>query len=365
MKGLKTLGCLLALLLAAVILFPSAAQAAEISINSTNFPDAGFRAYVKKKFDKNKDGKLSAAEIKKVEEIVYCNKGCTSLKGIEHFTSLLWLDCSDNKLTKLDISKNTKLENLECYHNPIKVLDIHLVPWLAAAYNDGGDDPGDDGVCYYWHYEPYEDEETDDMGYEYTLAVDEGTVIVHKKPVVKTQPKPQIVNSGEKAAFKVKADGGGLRYQWYYKKPGASSFRKVVAASGKKATFTVTAEMAKNGYQYRCKVTNAAGYTYSKTVKLTVCALPKITSPTKATSRTVKEGNTTTFTVKATGAAKYQWYFRTSASGEWRPITATTGKTAAYKLKTAAKHNGYQYRCKVSNAAGGYVYSKTFSLKVS
>ena len=64
MKGLKTLGCLLALLLAAVILFPAEAQAADdIPINSTKFPDAGFRAYVKAEFDKNSDGKLSAADM--------------------------------------------------------------------------------------------------------------------------------------------------------------------------------------------------------------------------------------------------------------------------------------------------------------
>ena len=369
MKGFKTFGCLLALLLAVVILLPATAEAADVAINSTNFPDKGFRAYVKKEFDKNKDGKLSASEIKKADWIYYVDKGCTSMKGIELFPNLKGLYCQNNKLTSLDVSKNTKLEHLSCSGNKIIKLDISNCPWIIRTYIEPSeyyypDVDDDEGACEYWLAIPEDDyeEETDDPGHEYWFSVDESTKVVCK-PLIETQPKARKVTEGEKATFKVKALGEGLTYQWYYKKPGASSFKKVAAASGKKATFTVTATAAKNGYQYRCKVTNASGSRTSKTVKLTVCALPEITSPTKATSRTIKIGDTTTFKVKATGAAKYQWYFRTSSTGSWKKITAESGKTANYELKVATRHNGYQYRCKVSNAAGGYVYSQIFSLK--
>ena len=366
MKILKNAALLLTAVFTFMLIFCVTAEAADIAINSTNFPDSGFRSYIKKEFDKNKDGKLSKTEREKVDGIFYDYEGCTSMKGIEFFPNILWLNCSGNKLTELDISKNTKLENLSCERNQIKTIDIHLSPWLVTTYTDYWDSFDDEGVMYYDYYVPDsdDDEETDYIGYEYSLSFDVGTKVIFSAPKIKTQPKAQKVSEGAKATFKVKAEGGALSYQWYYKKPGAASYKKVAAASGKKATFTVTAVMAKNGYLYRCKVTNAAGTKTSKAVKLTVCALPKITSPTKATSRTVKEGVTTTFTVKATGAAKYQWEFRTSSSGEWKNIAATTGKTAIYKLKVAAKHDGYQYRCKVFNEAGGYVYSKIFTLKV-
>ena len=46
------------------------------------------------------------------------------MKGIENFKKLRSLDCSDNRLTKLDVSKNTKLEALYCGGNSLTELDV-------------------------------------------------------------------------------------------------------------------------------------------------------------------------------------------------------------------------------------------------
>lgn len=43
-----------------------------------------------------------------------------SLKGIEHFTVLSWVNCSNNLLTALDLSKNTAIEDLNISLNQIK-----------------------------------------------------------------------------------------------------------------------------------------------------------------------------------------------------------------------------------------------------
>ncbi|TDE46514.1 hypothetical protein E0I26_00050 [Flavobacterium rhamnosiphilum] len=51
-------------------------------------------------------------------------KSITSLSGIEHFTSLKELDCRDNQLTILDISKNLTLTNLNCGYNQLTTLDV-------------------------------------------------------------------------------------------------------------------------------------------------------------------------------------------------------------------------------------------------
>ena len=48
----------------------------------------------------------------------------TSLKGIEHFPALISLNCSDNQLTALDLSKNTALEVLDCSNNQMNDLDV-------------------------------------------------------------------------------------------------------------------------------------------------------------------------------------------------------------------------------------------------
>ncbi len=368
MKHLKILGCLLAMFMAAVILFPGRALAAgDVAINSTNFPNAGFRAFVKKEFDKNKDGKLSAAEIKAVKKIDYSGKDCTSLKGIEFFTELKNLDCQRNKLKELDISKNTKLEDLYCYGNQIKTLDIRQCPWLEKIYTDPEDHYLDEEerVWVYLLYviEDGADLDSDDPGIEYWLCFDEGTTIL-SKPTIHTQPKAKTAEVGEKVSFKVAARGKGLSYQWYYKKPGSSTWTKVASASGKKAALTLTVAARHYDYKYRCKVSNADGYVYSRTVKLTVDTKPVITSPTQAVTKTVKKGTTVKLTVRADAAETYKWYYRTSRTGKWTAVTALSGKKATYQFKAALKHKGWQYRCKVSND-NGYVYSKVFTLKVT
>lgn len=103
----------------------------DVKINSTNFPDEGFRKYISENIDLNEDGVLSKAEIKKVTEIklehydearneyVY-----NDLTGIGVFTELQTLECAGNELTKLDVSKNTKLVELDCGGNELTKLDV-------------------------------------------------------------------------------------------------------------------------------------------------------------------------------------------------------------------------------------------------
>lgn len=123
------------LLMAPILFLQSKAQAAEnVKINSKNFPDAYFRFYVKASYDQNQDGKLSDAERKSVQvldvgetseyrmELEYLP--VTSLKGIEYFPNLKELDCSHSDLTRLDVSKNQKLEKLFCSQNAIKNLQL-------------------------------------------------------------------------------------------------------------------------------------------------------------------------------------------------------------------------------------------------
>ena len=91
----------------------------EIDINVTNFPDENFRHYLLEQ-DYGKDGVLTEAEIKGITSIIVYKKGISSLKGIEYFTALRILECLYNKLTALDVSKNTELRYLYCYKNNIK-----------------------------------------------------------------------------------------------------------------------------------------------------------------------------------------------------------------------------------------------------
>lgn len=66
----KRLLSILLLCCMVLTLLPTAAFAADdVVIDETNFPDEGFREYVKKEFDTSKDNFLSAAEIAAADRI--------------------------------------------------------------------------------------------------------------------------------------------------------------------------------------------------------------------------------------------------------------------------------------------------------
>ena len=101
-----------------------------LAIDETNFPDVNFRSYVLASFDSNSDEKLDDEEIANVKYIFAPSKTISSLKGIEYFTELKELDCANNQLTSLDVSKNTKLVKLICNKNALTSLNTNQNPLL-------------------------------------------------------------------------------------------------------------------------------------------------------------------------------------------------------------------------------------------
>ena len=101
-----------------------AAETGSIPINSTHFPDDHFIAYVELRCDKDHDGTLSQDELNRVTELYVDHANIKDLTGIELFPNLDKLDCKYNNLTRLDVSKNTKLTKLYCESNQLTGLDL-------------------------------------------------------------------------------------------------------------------------------------------------------------------------------------------------------------------------------------------------
>ena len=95
-----------------------------VYITDANVPDKTFREYLLKQFDKDGNGVMTPAERYAVTEIDVNDKNITSLKGIEFFPNLKKLDCGHNRLTSLDVSKNTVLQELVCWENQLTSLDV-------------------------------------------------------------------------------------------------------------------------------------------------------------------------------------------------------------------------------------------------
>lgn len=98
-------------------------ETGDVRIDPAHFPDAKFLEYVKQ-FDTDGNGSLSQAELEKVTVIYVLGMGIKDLTGIEFFPELKDLDCSENQLTQLDVSKNPNLKRLVCYKNKLTSLDV-------------------------------------------------------------------------------------------------------------------------------------------------------------------------------------------------------------------------------------------------
>ncbi|MDR7209237.1 T9SS type B sorting domain-containing protein [Flavobacterium piscis] len=92
----------------------------------TLIPDSNFeKALIDLGIDSGTiDGKVLTAKVSGIAHLGVRNKGITDLTGLQDFLSLTFLQCSDNQLTSLDVTKNTALIVLDCQVNSISSLDV-------------------------------------------------------------------------------------------------------------------------------------------------------------------------------------------------------------------------------------------------
>ena len=90
----------------------------------------------------------------------------------------------------------------------------------------------------------------------------------------------------------------------------------------------------------------------------------KITEPFAITAQPVDYaaavGETATFTVKATGAASYQWQYNNGTS--WKNNSGDAAKTNTFSIAASTTRYKYEYRCEVTGNDGSVVY--TDSVKI-
>ncbi len=201
-------------------------------------------------------------------------------------------------------------------------------------------------------------------GYQYRCVVtdqDGNTVI--SEPAALTVAQPMVITgspadnvgmAGRVAGFAVQAEGEGLSYQWQYKKPGGAWKNCTSFTAGYNTPFLfvscVTGSTNRDGYQYRCVVTDAYGNTAtSESAKLMVFAVK-----TQPKSAAVSAGETAVFKVVASGVdLTYQWQYKNPATGVWKNSSSVTRgyNTATLNVAATAARNGYQYRCVVTSGS--------------
>lgn len=118
--------------------------------NIVNIPDVNFKTALLEHgttitgtgistIDTDGDGEICETEAQAYTgSINIQSKGVSDLTGIEVFTALTRLNCSDNQITNLNISANTDLEYLDCEYNQLTNLDLSTntnLEYLRCVHN--------------------------------------------------------------------------------------------------------------------------------------------------------------------------------------------------------------------------------------
>ena len=132
-KGKKIITCIFSLLL--LLFFTQERTYAEeleeereLIVTEENVPDPNFRDYIKT-LPGGEDLYFTHDELEKIT-VIACsgdgksNKKIKSLKGIELFTYLTYLDVENQLLTELDLSQNKAIEEVYCKNNKLNKLTI-------------------------------------------------------------------------------------------------------------------------------------------------------------------------------------------------------------------------------------------------
>ena len=106
-----------------------------IPIDYVHFPDANFRDCI---LDDVAGNCLLNTNMYNLTNINVSSRDIADLTGIEYLTELQALTCHENKLTKLDLSKNPKLKWLDCAVNSItelNITDCNALTYINCAGN--------------------------------------------------------------------------------------------------------------------------------------------------------------------------------------------------------------------------------------
>ena len=171
-------------------------------------------------------------------------------------------------------------------------------------------------------------------------------------PVITSQPADVTAQEGDTVTFTVGARGGGLKYQWYYKKNGASGWSVWSGKTSPSASGKMAADW--DGMQVYCVVTGEDGDTVSsRTAKatlrksLTAKMTAQYASPQPA-------GTTIRLTVSASGGTgTYRYKFYSECNGVWTKLWDYSDRnTYNWHATTVGTHTVY---CDVKDGSGKIV----------
>ena len=197
---------------------------------------------------------------------------------------------------------------------------------------------------------------------------------VSQGPVITCQPRDCSVTVNGKAIFSISAEGEELSYQWQQLKTAeGSSWVSISTYEGCKTdTLTAPAYEGRDGYRYRCLITDKYGSkVYSDEAVMHL--LPAVTITKNPENVTAELYSDATFHVEASGEGlRYQWQYFGPSSEKWLPVTTeifgsfSGADTGTFTFRAEPQlENKYQIRCVVTDAGGNNARSAQATLKIT
>jgi hypothetical protein len=170
-------------------------------------------------------------------------------------------------------------------------------------------------------------------------------------PLVTLQPLDDGVVTQTTATFTAQASGAPTpSVQWQFSTDG-STWVPITGATS--TTYSFTATVAENGYEYRAVFTNSAGTATTTAASLDVVVQPVPPNVTlEPQSQSVVVGEPVTFTTAASGgvpAPTVQWQRLPAGTTTWVDVAGATSTTYSF-TPTDLSGNGDEYRAEFINS---------------
>ena len=200
-----------------------------------------------------------------------------------------------------------------------------------------------DGQAYYCVVTDANGEQVASDAVVMTLKVGEFAIV--------SQPASYAGAEGDTVTFTVVAEGDNLTYRWKYSTDGGQTWQNSWSEGYATDTLTVELKAYRNGQQYKCVVSNAAGDVIESdaaSMSLKESAIEITAQPENAI---VAAGETVTFTVEATGEnLKYRWY-RSNDGETWVETWLAGYNTNELSFMANTSRAGYAYKCVITSNA--------------
>lgn len=260
--------------------------------------------------------------------------GCSSLKNITLPTAL-------NELCNEVFGECSNLQAITFEGNAPTIGENAFYEVTATAYYPAGDET--------WT------EEFRNGSYGGTLTWVEYQIDNSLK--ILEQPKAGYAKFGGTAKISVKAQGEGLKYQWYIKNAGQTKYSK---SSVTTATYSCKLTEKTKDRKVYCVITDANG----ESVKTKTTIVREAVSITKQPKDAqAQSGKTVKVSVTASGdGLKYQWYIKNAGAKKYSKSSVTS---ATYSRKMSDKSQGRQIYCVVTDAYGKTAKTQTVVLRMA